>query len=128
MVTMNNAINWFEIPANEIERAIKFYETIFDFEMHELDIGDGLRMALFPAESGTVGGAIIQNKEWYKPSDSYGPLLYLNANPDLQQVLDRVEAAGGTVSIPKRMITEENGYMAVIIDSEGNRVALHSNK
>lgn len=125
---MKNAINWFEIPANNIERAKKFYETIFSFEMHELDIGDGLRMALFPAESGTVGGTIIQNDDWYKPSDSKGPLLYLNANPDLQTVLDRVEAAGGIVSIPKRLITEENGYMAVILDSEGNRVALHSNE
>lgn len=125
---MKNAINWFEIPANDIERAKKFYEAIFGFEMHELDIGDGLRMALFPAESGTVGGTIIQNEDWYKPSDSKGPLLYLNANPDLQTVLDRVEAAGGKISIPKRLITEENGYMAVIMDSEGNRVALHSNE
>lgn len=125
---MKNAINWFEIPANDIERARKFYETIFSFEMHELDIGDNLKMALFPAESGTVGGTIIQNDDWYKPSDSKGPLLYLNANPDLQTVLDRVEAAGGTVTISKRLITEENGYMAVIIDSEGNRVALHSNE
>jgi predicted enzyme related to lactoylglutathione lyase len=113
---MKNAINWFEIPANDIERARKFYENIFSFEMHELDIGDGLRMALFPAESGTVGGTIIQNEDWYRPSDSKGPLLYLNANPDLQIVLDRVEEAGGTVTIPKRLITEENGYMAVIID------------
>ncbi|MCH2449893.1 MAG: VOC family protein [Gracilimonas sp.] len=125
---MKNAINWFEIPARDIERARKFYEGIFSFEMHELDIGDGLRMALFPAESGTVGGTIIQNDDWYKPSNSEGPLLYLNANPDLQKVLDRVEEAGGEIIIPKRLITEENGYMAVIIDSEGNRVALHSNE
>jgi predicted enzyme related to lactoylglutathione lyase len=125
---MKNAINWFEIPATDIERARKFYESIFSFEMPELDIGDGLKMALFPAESGTVGGTIIQNDDWYKPSDTKGPLLYLNANPDLQKVLDRVEEAGGEIIIPKRLITEENGYMAVIIDSEGNRVALHSNE
>lgn len=124
---MKNAINWFEIPTNDIERAKNFYETIFEFEMHELAIGDGLKMALFPALSGTVGGTLIQNDDWYKPSDSKGPLLYLNANPDLQTILDRVESAGGSISIPKRLITEDNGYMAVIIDSEGNRVALHSN-
>lgn len=124
---MNNAINWFEIPANDITRAKKFYESIFNFEMPELDIGDGLKMALFPAESGTVGGTLIQNSEWYVPSDSHGPLVYLNANPDLQDILDRVEEAGGKITIPKRMITEENGFMAVIVDSEGNRVALHSN-
>ncbi|HET8865202.1 MAG TPA: VOC family protein, partial [Gracilimonas sp.] len=77
---------------------------------------------------GSVGGTIIQNGDWYIPSDKKGPLLYLNANPDLIHVLDRVEKAGGKITIPKRQITEENGYMAVIIDSEGNRVALHSNR
>jgi len=124
---MRNAINWFEIPVNNIKRAKSFYEAIFDFELFDLDIGDGLQMAIFPAENGTVGGALIQKEEYYYPSDTHGPLLYLNANPDLQTVLDKVEDSGGTVSIPKRLITEDNGYMAVIIDSEGNRVALHSN-
>lgn len=112
---------------NDIERAKSFYEAIFDFELFDLDIGDGLQMAIFPAENGTVGGALIQKEEYYNPSDTHGPLLYLNANPDLQTVLDKVEDSGGTVSIPKRLITEDNGYMAVIIDSEGNRIALHSN-
>ena len=125
---MRNAINWFEIPVNNIKRAKSFYEAIFDFELFDLDIGDGLQMAIFPAENGTVGGALIQKEEYYYPSDTHGPLLYLNANPDLQTVLDKVEDSGGTISIPKRLITEDNGYMAVIIDSEGNRVALHSNR
>jgi len=124
---MKNAINWFEIPATDIDRARKFYEAIFDFEMFDLNIGDGLSMVLFPAVSGTVNGALIQYEDMYKPSDSMGPLLYLNANPDVQTVLDRVEEAGGKILIPKRLITEDNGYMAVIIDSEGNRIALHSN-
>ncbi|WP_103665943.1 VOC family protein [Gracilimonas amylolytica] len=124
---MKNAINWFEIPASDIDRARKFYEGIFDFEMFDLNIGDGLSMVLFPAVSGTVNGALIQYEDMYKPSDSMGPLLYLNANPDVQTVLDRVEEAGGKILIPKRLITEDNGYMAVIIDSEGNRIALHSN-
>lgn len=124
---MKNAINWFEIPASDIDRARKFYEGIFDFEMFDLNIGDGLSMVLFPAVSGTVNGALIQYEDMYKPSDSMGPLLYLNANPDVQPVLDRVEEAGGKILIPKRLITEDNGYMAVITDSEGNRIALHSN-
>ncbi|MDR9418237.1 VOC family protein [Gracilimonas sp.] len=125
---MINAINWFEIPVKNIARAKTFYEHIFNIEMHELDIGDGLKMVLFPAESGTVGGALIENEDWYRPSDTEGPLLYLNANPDVQEVLDRVEESGGLIKIPKRLITEDNGYMAVITDSEGNRVALHSNQ
>lgn len=125
---MINAINWFEIPAKNIDRAKTFYEQIFNIEMHQLDIEDGLKMVLFPAESGTVGGALIENGDWYNPSDSEGPLLYLNANPDVQQVLDRVEESGGLIQVPKRLITEDNGYMAVITDSEGNRIALHSNQ
>lgn len=124
---MKNAINWFEIPVKDINRAKSFYEAIFGFELFSLDVGDGLKMAIFPAESETVGGALIQKGEYYHPSDTFGPLLYLNANPDLQFVLDKVEDSGGKVTIPKRLITEDNGYMAVIIDSEGNRVALHSN-
>lgn len=123
---MDNAINWFEIPATDLQRAKAFYEAIFDFQMHIMDMGDDLEMALFPSDQEGVGGAVIKNEEWYSPSETHGALLYLNANPDLQQVLDRVEKSGGKVSIPKRLIAEEHGYMAVIIDSEGNRVALHS--
>lgn len=124
---MKNAINWFEIPVTDINRARTFYESIFQFDMHDLNIGDGLQMVLFPAESGSVNGALIKYDDLYKPSNIMGPLLYLNANPDLQAVLENVERAGGKISIPKRLITEDNGYMAVIIDSEGNRIALHSN-
>ena len=123
---MDNAINWFEIPAADIKRAKAFYEVIFDIKMHSMNIGDGLDMALFPSDQNGVGGTIIKNEEWYKPSETHGPLIYLNANPDLQVVLDRVEKAGGKISISKRLITEDHGYMAVIIDSEGNRIALHS--
>lgn len=123
---MDNAINWFEIPSTDINRAKAFYETIFDIEMHSMNIGDGLDMALFPSDQNGVGGTIIKNEESYKPSQTHGPLLYLNANPNLQVVLDRVEKAGGTISISKRLITEDHGYMAVIIDPEGNRIALHS--
>jgi predicted enzyme related to lactoylglutathione lyase len=123
---MDNAVNWFEIPATNIERAKTFYEAIFDIEMHSMNIGDGLEMALFPTDQNGVGGAIIKNEEWYKPSETHGPLVYLNANPNLQIVLDKIEQAGGRVSVPKRLITEDHGYMAVIIDSEGNRIALHS--
>lgn len=123
---MEHAINWFEIPATDIGRARKFYESIFEFKMQTMNIGDGLEMVLFPKEGGGVGGTLIKNEEWYKPSETKGPLLYLNANPDLQLVLDRVEKSGGKVSISKRQITEDYGYMAVIIDSEGNRIALHS--
>lgn len=121
-----NALNWFEIPAADLQRAKGFYESIFGFEMHTMDIGDGTKLAMFPTGESHVGGALIHNPEYYYPDESKGALIYLNANPDLQAVLDKVEDNGGKISIEKRMISEEHGFMAVIQDSEGNRVALHS--
>jgi uncharacterized protein len=67
----------------------------------------------------------VQQPEFYKPSAD-GALIYLNENPDLQLVLNRVEAAGGTIISPKKMIAPYIGYMALILDSEGNRIALHN--
>jgi len=116
-----SAIAWFEIPASDIGRARRFYETLFAFEMKVLDLGD-LQMALFP----TGGGALCQHPAFYKPSGEAGPLVYLNASPDLSIALARIEKAGGKVVIPKRQISPDYGYMAVFLDSEGNRVALHS--
>jgi uncharacterized protein len=125
MKKLNHAIAWFEIATSDLSRAKKFYETIFGIELIDLDIGTGLKMAMFPTEDGTIGGALNQHAEFYKPSQE-GTLVYLNAGPDLQDVLSKVEGAGGKIVVPKTQITEEYGYMAVFIDSEGNRVALHS--
>ena len=121
-----NALNWFEIAVVDIDRAKKFYETIFDITMGTMDVA-GMKMAMFPSEGfgGTVGGALVQS-QMRKPSAS-GVYVYLNANPDLQHVLDRIPKAGGKVTVPKTMITKEYGYMALFTDSEGNAVALHSN-
>lgn len=123
---MNDALNWFEIPVSDFERAVAFYEEIFSFEMFRMDIGDGTKMALFPSEPGRVGGALACNPEFYHPDREKGSLVYLNADPDLQTVQDKIEGAGGEVMLPKRQISEEHGYMAVFYDSEGNRMALHS--
>jgi uncharacterized protein len=126
-MSFKNAISWFEIPTTDLDRAQKFYETIFATSLIPLDL-QNLRMRMFPIENQTsgIGGALCHNKDFYKPSSTDGPLIYLNGNPDVQNVLDRVEAAGGKVLVPKTQISPEYGYMAVIIDSEGNRIALHS--
>lgn len=125
IMTFKNAINWFEIPATDLERASKFYETIFDCSLIPMDMPNNLRMRMFPVEEGTTGGALCHHPEFYKPS-SDGPVLYLNGNPDLQLVLDRITDAGGTIIMPKTEIDPQIGYMAMFIDSEGNRIALHS--
>ena len=119
---MTNALNWFEIPASDYERAEKFYNTIFATQLIPMDGMEGFRMGMFPAEDG-VGGGVIQG-EGYVPSTE-GSVVYLNAGDDLNVVLDRVEAAGGQVILPKTNIGE-NGYMAYFMDSEGNKVGLHS--
>ncbi|MBW0160334.1 MAG: VOC family protein [Sediminibacterium sp. Gen4] len=123
---MEHAISWFEIPVMDINRAQQFYETIFDFKMIPLDLPN-IKMRMFPVDNSVaVGGALCDSGGFHKVSATDGPLVYLNGNPDLQIILDRVEAAGGKIIVPKTEISPEYGFMAVFIDSEGNRVALHS--
>jgi uncharacterized protein len=84
-------------------------------------------MRMFPLENMMgIGGAIVDSGGFHKPSSTDGPLIYLNGNPDVQNVLDKVQAAGGSVMVPKTEISPDYGFMAVIIDTEGNRIGLHS--
>ena len=123
---MKNAISWFEIGVTDLDRAAKFYETIFNVRLSPLDLPN-IKMRMFPLEDRMgVGGAVVDSGGFHKPSGTEGPLIYLNGNPDVQNVLDKVEAAGGRIMVPKTMISPEYGYMAVIIDTEGNRIGLHS--
>ena len=124
MDSNTNSLNWFEIPALDLGRSKKFYETIFDLEMNEMEM-DGMKMAFFPFAPGTgkANGGIAQS-EGHKPSME-GTVVYLNANPDMAPVLDKVEAAGGKILMPKTPIGE-NGFMAMICDTEGNSIGIHS--
>lgn len=121
---MQQWTTWFEIPATDIDRAKKFYDTVFQMDTQIIDFG-GFKMGMFPHKG--VGAALFQH-ESYRPSETHGPLIYLNGNPDLQTVLDRVEPAGGRVLREKTQISPEYGFMAIFVDSEGNRMALHSDK
>ena len=121
-----NAISWFEIPATDLDRAQKFYETILGITLTKMDFPN-IKMRMFPVDDPMgVGGAIGDRGGFHKPSATDGPLVYLNANPDVQTVLDKVAGAGGTVIVPKSEISPEYGHIGVFIDTEGNRVALHS--
>ncbi|MFZ1528583.1 MAG: VOC family protein [Ferruginibacter sp.] len=126
-MTFNNAISWFEIPSTDLERATKFYESIFEISLIPVDM-PMIKMRMFPIEDmeNGVGGAVVDSGGFHKPSMTEGPLIYLNGNPDLQQVLSKVEAAGGKILVPKTEISPEYGFMAVIFDTEGNRIGLHS--
>ena len=123
MEMTTNALNWFELPASDFDRAKRFYAAIFDFDMPEMQMGD-TRMGFLLHERGKgVGGAIAQGPG-YTPSDA-GTLVYLSGGNDLSTVLARVEKAGGRIVAPK-MAVGEHGNIAVFIDTEGNRVGLHS--
>ncbi len=124
---MKNAISWFEIPATDLSRAQKFYETIFGITLSALDLPN-IKMRMFPLDDmmNEVGGALVESGGFHKPSTTDGPLIYLNGNPDVQNVLDKIEAAGGKILVPKTEISPDYGFMAVFVDTEGNRIALHS--
>ena len=125
MTTKENALNWFEISVSDINRAKKFYETILGIEM-PLDNMMGMEMAYFPYEpgSGKASGALVKS-DMHKPSMD-GAKIYLNGNPDLANALNKVEEAGGKITMPKTSIGPDIGFMAFFTDTEGNTVALHS--
>ena len=115
-------VSWFEIPAVDFHQAVQFYNQIFGIEMVQ-NITDVNAMAFFPVTTG-IGGAVITGPGSI-PSDK-GPLIYLNGGDDLNNVLNKVEAAGGRIVMPKTLIGDDEGYFAIFIDSQGNKLALHS--
>lgn len=124
---MEHAISWFEIPATDLDRATKFYEAIFGVSLIPMDLPN-IKMRMFPVDDMLkgIGGAVVDSGGFHKPSATDGPLIYLNGNPDVQNILDKVEAAGGKIALPKTEISPEYGFMALILDTEGNRIGLHS--
>lgn len=122
---MNHFITWFEIPVRNMQRAAKFYSDIFGKEVQTMDTGD-TKMGFLPFQGEGVTGALCEGEK-YIPSDK-GVLPYLNGGEDLQNVLAKVENAGGKIILNKTLVREDIGYYALIIDTEGNRVALHSKK
>lgn len=123
---MTNAINWFEIPAKNFDRAKLFYETILGVKIDvmphpELKYG----MLPFDMKGDGVGGGIVQG-DGFEPSNT-GSLIYLNGGDDLSGPLSKVENAGGKVLLPKTSLGP-NGFMAHFEDTEGNKVAFHSPK
>ena len=124
--TVKNAINWFEIPVTDFKRAKKFYETIFESEIQEMDVAN-FKMGVLPhdMEGGGVGGAICCG-EGFEPAADKGSRLYLNGGSDLNTVLNRVESAGGKVTLPKTDIGEGFGHMGLFADTEGNIIGLYS--
>ena len=123
---MRNAVNWFEIPVKNYERAKAFYTTVLGSEIKDHHMPEqNMKYGMFPYDNDNngVGGGIIEAEGQNPTTD--GPTIYLNGGDDLITSLNKVEASGGKVIMPKTNIGE-NGFMAQFIDTEGNRIALHS--
>lgn len=122
----HNMVGWFEIPVSDMDRAKAFYEAVFKVDIQIVDFG-GMLMGWFPYEEGKEGAAgTLIKQDTYIPSQE-GTLVYFICE-DVQNELDRIEAAGGKLYQPKTQISPEHGFMAAFIDTEGNRVALHSRR
>lgn len=121
--TMENAISIIEIATTDLDRAIQFYQAILDVQIERADMGE-VQMGILPCPEGTVSVVLAMGPD-YQPSAS-SSILYLNGGQDLQAILDRIPPSGGTVLVPKTEISPEMGYFALFIDSEGNRMGLHS--
>ena len=120
-----NALTWFEIPVADIARAQHFYETLLGRSMRREEMGPQT-LAIFPYEGGQgVGGALLQSGTAPAPGTD-GTLVYLDASPSLDAVLSRAGELGAKVLLPKLELPGTIGFIAHLVDSEGNRVGLHS--
>ena len=120
---MKSFISIFEIPTIDFSRAVNFYQSILEIKIEAIDM-QGTQMGLFPTDGQIVSGVLVKGED-AKPS-SDGVLIYLDGGDNLQFILEKVEPNGGEIVVPKTQIDEENGYFASFLDTEGNRIGLHS--
>ena len=120
---MANLLNWYEIPATDFQRAVKFYETVLGVKVHAQEM-NGMKVGFMPQIGDAVGGAIMTGPGQV-PSGS-GVTIYFKGGDDLAVPLSRVQPAGGKVVMPKTFISQQIGNIALFVDTEGNRIGLHS--
>jgi uncharacterized protein len=123
MSSSPHALNWFEIPATNFARAKAFYEAVLGITIEPMVMGP-TTMGFLSTDPNAVGGAIVQG-DGATPSQQ-GTTVYLNSGDDLAPMLARVTPAGGSVAVPKTDIGNDFGFFAHFIDTEGNKVGLHS--
>jgi predicted enzyme related to lactoylglutathione lyase len=120
---MKSFVSIFEIPATDISRAVDFYQEILDINIEKMEMPE-MHMGIFPYEGQMVTGVIVKG-EGHQPSAD-GVTIYLNGGDNLQVILDKVENKGGKIVAPKTSHADESGYFALFLDTEGNRIGLHS--
>jgi len=114
---------WFDIPCTDLDRAIAFYSAVLGCKIDKQEF-EGFSLGILPHEGATVGGCLAVMPD--NPPSDHGILVYLNCDGRLDEAIAAVEVNGGTVLQTKHAIGP-HGWRALIKDSEGNRVALHSN-
>jgi predicted enzyme related to lactoylglutathione lyase len=122
---MKNMISIVEIPTADFPRAVAFYKAILDINIEEVDM-EGVKLGLFPNSGEGVSVQLISGSDYKTSAD--GTVVYLNGGNDLQKVADKIKANGGKIVVPKTGIGPDMGFFAMFIDTEGNKVGLHSNK
>lgn len=120
---MRNLISIVEIPTTDFSRAVHFYQTILGITIEEVDM-DGTQMGVLPSDGETINVVLVKGND-YKPT-SDGAVLYLNAGNDLQSMLEKVSKNGGQIIVEKTLISPEMGFFALFMDTEGNKLGLHS--
>jgi predicted enzyme related to lactoylglutathione lyase len=122
MTMRQSAINWFEIPCEDLDRATIFYEKVLGTKMNRQGPEDG--MSIFASQPTGIGGTLVK-RNLQRPGRA-GTLVYLNCDGDLDGVIARVSEAGGLVLVPKTEVPGGYGYFACLRDSEGNHIGVHS--
>ena len=118
---MKNAMSWFEIPVRDIDRAARCYETLLDRKLRR-EVFGGLPYGVFPFEPPGISGAIVQDP---RRTPGAATVVYLDADGDLDGILSRAPRANATVLLPKTEIGKD-GFIAILVDSEGNHVGFNS--
>lgn len=121
---MNRPINWFEIPALDLNRASAFYENILAVTLNRGEEGPA-SLAVFPFDRDHATGGCLRQGPGMKPS-AEGAVVYLNAGPSLDAALARIAPAGGSIVQPRTELPPGVGAFAHILDTEGNKVGLHA--
>jgi uncharacterized protein len=119
---MKNALNWFEIPVSDLDRACGFYEKVLAVPLRR-ETFFGVPNALFPFQEPGVGGALVRDER--RPVTAGGSVIYIDATAKLDDCLARVATAGGAI-LQGRTAIGQAGFIALIRDSEGNTIGLHS--
>ncbi|RKP51069.1 VOC family protein [Trinickia fusca] len=124
--TATRVISWFEIPALDFDRAVRFYEAALDTPLSR-EVFGGVPIAVFAKEEEATGGCIVHQPGQMRPAAAgEGVLVYLNAEPSVSATLERIARAGGKQDGSVIELPNDIGYIGYFVDTEGNRVGLHS--